>query len=336
MAANATQQEDQLAANGSALVAAYRLDGNGGGLDLGWEEIHRWQPGQGTLWIHLDYAQSEAREWLLGQAGLESTVAEALIAKETRPRSLTVQGGLLVILRGANLNSGASPDDMVAIRLWLEAERIISTRNRIVRSIEAIRESIESGNGPTNPGDFLIHVADGLTTRAGAAVADLEDEVDGLEDEVLSAESYELRTKIGAFRRSAIQFRRYLAPQKDTLLHLQSERVQWLDDTDRAHLREIGDRTLRMIEDLDSARDRAAVTQDELNSRLSEQMNKTMYVLSIVAGIFLPLGLLTGLLGINVGGMPGVNSPWAFMIVCVVLAATAALLTILFRHRGWI
>ena len=105
---------------------------------------------------------------------------------------------------------------------------------------------------------------------------------------------------------------------------------------DRAHLREIGDRTLRFVEDLDSARDWAAVAQDELNCRLSEQMNKTMYVLSMVAGIFLPLGLLTGLLGINVGGIPGVNSHWAFIVVCVILVVTATLQMLFFRRKGWL
>jgi zinc transporter len=102
------------------------------------------------------------------------------------------------------------------------------------------------------------------------------------------------------------------------------------------HLREIADRTTRYVEDLDSARDRAAVTQDELNSRLSERMNKTMYVLSIVAGIFLPLGLLTGLLGINVGGIPGTQSPFAFLIVCALLVLVAILQAVLFKRMRWL
>ena len=76
-------------------------------------------------------------------------------------------------------------------------------------------------------------------------------------------------------------------------------------------IREIAERTSRFVEDIDAAKDRAAITQEELNSRLSEQMNKAMYVLSIVAAIFLPLGLLTGLLGINVGGIPGAENKWA-------------------------
>ena len=100
-------------------------------------------------------------------------------------------------------------------------------------------------------------------------------------------------------------------------------------------LREIGDRTTRYVEDLDAIRDRATVTQEELNSSLTEQMNKTMYVLSIVAGIFLPLGLLTGLLGINVGGIPGTENEWAFTVFCVLLLIIAGLQVWLFRHKKW-
>ena len=101
-------------------------------------------------------------------------------------------------------------------------------------------------------------------------------------------------------------------------------------------IREIAERTSRFVEDIDAAKDRAAITQEELNSRLSEQMNKAMYVLSIVAAIFLPLGLLTGLLGINVGGIPGAENKWAFMGVTLLLIGLATLLILLFKRIKWL
>jgi len=103
----------------------------------------------------------------------------------------------------------------------------------------------------------------------------------------------------------------------------------------RMRLRETSDRTTRYVEDLDAIRDRAMVTQEELNNRLAEQMNKTMYVLSIVAGIFLPLGLLTGLLGINVGGIPGTENKWAFTIFCFILLGVAGVQVWLFKRKKW-
>jgi zinc transporter len=318
------------------LVTAYLLDGHGGGKQLQWTDVKNWTPSVGTLWVHLDYAHPAATKWLEEDSGLDPALAAALTAEETRPRSVASHGGLLVILRGVNLNPGADPEDMVAIRMWLDEHRIITTRHRRIKAIEAIRASLIAGDGPSTSSGFLVEVADGLASRIGTVLSELVDRVDALEDEVLGGESYELRTKIGSLRREIVSLRRYLAPQREAITHLQNERVAWLDDISRVYLRELADRTTRYVEDLDSARDRAAVTQDELNSRLSERMNKTMYVLSIVAGIFLPLGLLTGLLGINVGGIPGTDSSIAFVVVCAVLAIVAILQVVIFKRMHWL
>jgi len=320
----------------NGLIAAYLLDGRGGGKELGWSDVNEWTANAGTLWVHLDYSHPEATRWLEESSGLDPAVAAALTAEETRPRSVAGHGGLLVILRGVNLNPGSDPEDMVALRIWVDEHRVITTRQRRVRAIETIRAALESGDGPSTSSEFLVEVTDGLTSRIGAVLSDLDDRVDELEDEVLVGESYELRAKIGALRRETISLRRYLAPQRDAVARLQNERVPWLDETTRVHLREAADRTTRYVEDLDSARDRAAVTQDELNSRLSERMNKTMYVLSIVAGIFLPLGLLTGLLGINVGGIPGTDNSHAFLLVCIGLAILAVLQWALYKRMRWL
>jgi zinc transporter len=170
----------------------------------------------------------------------------------------------------------------------------------------------------------------------GDVIADIDDQVDELEDSVLTAESYELRSRLARIRRQCISLRRYIAPQREVLARLQSERLEWFGDKIKSHLRELAERTARFVEDLDSARDRAAITQEELNNRLSEQMNKAMYLLSIVAAIFLPLGLLTGLLGINVGGIPGAENKWAFLMVTVFLVFIALLLIGLFRRIKWL
>ena len=157
-----------------------------------------------------------------------------------------------------------------------------------------------------------------------------------VEESLLEAESAELRPKLAEARRQSIGLRRYLAPQRDVISRLQAERVSWLDEMDRAHLREVADRTTRYVEDLDSARDRVAVAHEELNSRLSEQINRRMYALSVIAGIFLPLSFLTGLLGINVGGIPGTENPMAFALVCGVMLGVSALQFWLFRRLRWL
>jgi len=164
---------------------------------------------------------------------------------------------------------------------------------------------------------------------------DTEDYVDSIEEELVSSSSYDLRNKISAVRRVVISLRRYLAPQRDALQQMNQTKVSWLTESDRQNLREVTDRLPRYIEDLDSARDRAAVAQEELSNRLAEQMNNRMYLLSIVAAVFLPLGFLTGLLGINVGGMPGAENPWACWIVSGFMTITVAIQLWLFKRKNW-
>jgi len=153
---------------------------------------------------------------------------------------------------------------------------------------------------------------------------------------VLAEQTAALRQKIPNIRRAVISMRRYLAPQRDVMARLPNERVAWLSEIERMHLREIADRTTRYVEDLDAIRDRATVTQEELNSRLTEQITKTMYTLSIIAGFFLPLSFLTGLLGINIGGIPGTESPWAFTIFCLLLLMVAGGQIWLFKRMKWL
>lgn len=321
--------------NQDGFIFAFCLDGKGGGKHLAWEEIGAWVPADGTLWVHLDYRGAAARTWLEQESKIDPLLLESLTATETRPRSDVHKNVMLGILRGVNLNPGADPEDMVSIRFWIEGDRIVTMRHRRILALEGLRKAVESGEGPVGSGDFLDSLADRLTAHMGRVIVDIDDEFDAIEEEVLTVKSYELRPKLANIRRSVISLRRYIAPQRDVITQIQNAKVDWLNDAERMSLRETADRTTRFVEDLDAIRDRATVTQEELNSTLSEQMNKTMYVLSIVAGIFLPLGLLTGLLGINVGGIPGTENPWAFAIFCVILVAVAVWQIWLFKRKKW-
>ncbi|WP_300319474.1 zinc transporter ZntB [Accumulibacter sp.] len=314
---------------------AYILE-EGCGQAIGWQRVKTWEPGQGLLWLHLDYADEGAKRWLVEESGIDDVSCAALMAVETRPRVVAAADTLLLILRGINFNPGADPEDMVAVRMWFDEHRIISMRHRRVMAMDDINRTIEAEKGPLSSGDFLVMAASKLTDRMADVIGDIDDGVDELEDTVLTEESHELRPRLANLRRQTISMRRYISPQRDVLARLQNERVSWLNELDRVRIREIAERTARFVDDLDSARDRAAITQEELNSHLSEQMNKTMYVLSIVAAIFLPLGLITGLLGINVGGIPGTENQFAFAYVSILLVVFALVQYVLFKRKKWI
>ncbi len=317
------------------LLYAYRLDGQGGGDRLDWDKVKQWEPEQGVLWLHLEYSDPAVQQWLQKESGLDEVTTEALLAEETRPRSMLTPNGLLLTLRGVNPNPMADPEDMVAVRLWSDGKRIITTRRRRLQVAADLHQAIDKGIGPVNAGEFVESLTDRMIERMTDVIDGISDDVDGLEEQVLTLESYELRPMIAELRRHAIGLRRYLAPQREAVSRLYSEKVGWLSDMDRLRLRESADRTTRFLEDLDMIRERAVVVQEELSSRLSEKMDRTMYILSIVAAIFLPLGFLTGLLGINVGGIPGADYSGSFLIFSIFLIIIVAVQIWLFKIKKW-
>jgi zinc transporter len=317
-------------------ILAYLLDGNGGAKELAMNEMAAWTPLAGTLWVHLNYSNSADVEWLTNSSGLDPLIVEALIAEETRPRTTAIGDGLLIALRGVNLNPGADPEDMVSIRLYIDNTRIVTSRKRELISMIDLIEQFNLKRGPRDTTEFLVELVDRLVLRMSDTVDQFEDRVAELEGMLLAAETRSLRKELAALRRQAIAIRRYLAPEREALSRLISEKISWLDDGSRLQLREVSDRLIRHIEDIDAVRERAAVTQEELQSRVSEQMNTRMYVLSVVAAIFLPLGFLTGLLGINIEGIPGADYPQAFLVFIGMLIAVVALQMLLFRWKKWI
>jgi zinc transporter len=318
------------------LICAYLLDSRGGGREIGWPEIRAWRPEQGLLWVHLDRVGSESVRWLHEDSGLDPLMRDALLTEDVRPRELPVDEALLVILRGVNLNPGADPEDMVGVRIWLEPDRIVTLRHRPLMAVNDLRGALALGQGPRSSGQFLAMLSAGLIARMGPVIDELVDRADRLEDVVLTAESSELRGELANLRREAIALRRYLAPQREVMVRLSLCQAPWFGPHDRARLREVSDRTTRFVEDLDAARERAAVVQDELNTRLSDQMNRTMYVLTVAATVLLPPSLITGLLGINVGGMPGADNPWSFWLVILLLVFLAIVEVVMLRRLKWI
>ena len=129
------------------LVWAYLLDRRGGAKRVGWEALETWKPEQGLIWAHFDISEPGPDCWLEERSGLEPPIADALLAEDTRPRSASSRNGLLVILRGVNVNPGAEADDMVSVRVWLERDRIITTRRRRLQANGAIRAIAGSRRG---------------------------------------------------------------------------------------------------------------------------------------------------------------------------------------------
>ena len=309
---------------------------NGGAEEMRWEDTASHESEYDFVWLHLNMVNDEAREWIRAQSHIPYAAASALLAGETRPRVTAFDKGLVVNLRGVNLNEGAEPEDMVSIRIWLSEKMVVTTRRRRLKAAQDVRADINNGARIENTGAIVSRLATKLTDRTEPYVLDVEDEVDALETAILEGGGDGLRSRLADSRQTAVHFRRFIAPQREALNRLALDESERFNHHIKTELRETADRVTRMTEDIDAVRERAMVLQDQLADQRAEEMNRNMMVLSIVAAIFLPLGFLTGLFGINVGGMPGVESAAAFWIVSAACLVVAGCLLVLFRIMKWL
>jgi zinc transporter len=315
---------------------SYLLDGKGGRSVLDAGGVAAWTPESGLLWLHIDVNDETARRWLDKESGLPETIIESLLAAETRPRSQISDAGSLVVLRGVNTNPGDNPEDMVSVRIWLEPTRIISTRRRRLLSVQDVRASLDEGTGPSTPGEFLVELIGRLADRIGDFVNSIEDRISEAEDRVDAGGDATLRQTTTGLRRQIAAVRRFLAPQRDALDRLYRQPGKLFSDAESNSLREEADRMTRYLEDIDLARERLVVMQEEFLAQQAQQQNSRMYVLSVVAAIFLPLTFVTGLLGMNVGGLPGLESPNGFLASIIVMIVAGAGLLAFFRWKRWL
>ena len=285
------------------------------------------------VWAHFDGAEHETVAWLREHGGMPETVIYALTAIETRPRCEAIGKGALVNLRGP----AATPDEgdpLVSIRLWLEQGRVISVSYRPIAPLHILREQMEAGE-VKDPGDFVSHLAMLITKKIDPVITDLGDMVDDCETMLEPDQAWETRRKIATARSDAIVYRRFIVPQREALTTLAALDAGWLEDDDRLHLREAADRFARMAEELESVRERSALIHEQLTDLRSEQIENRALLVSVVALIFLPLTFLTGLLGMNVDGIPFAHEPWAFWGVTGMCAALAAGVGGWFAAQHW-
>ena len=312
------------------------LDGHGGSTAVDPKSISHDTSNQGAFWIHLDVNHDASRSWLANDSGLEPMIVDALLADETRPRSFSTDHGMLVVLRGVNTNPGQDPEDMVSIRVWIERNRIISTRRRRLLSIIDMQEMLEEGIGPKSPGNFLSVLIEKLADRIGDFIDDIEQRVGDTEASMSTQDQTQFRQMITTLRHQIASVRRFLAPQRDALDRLYRQPGDWLTEVDIRDLRDEADRITRYLEDLDLAREQTMVVREEFLGQLAQEQNSRMYVLSVVAAIFLPLTFVTGLLGMNVGGLPGLENPRGFITSLIIMVLATVGLLMFFRAKKWL
>lgn len=313
------------------------LDGRGGARPIGWAEGREWRPAAPgeVLWLHLCRNDPALPGWL-DSLGVPEPTAELLVGAATRPRAFREGNALVATLRGINFNPGAEPEDMVAMHLWSDGARLLTLRRLPLKSPREVLTVVDAGAGPGDAGSLITALLESMIAQMGRSIVDMNDEIDCMEEVDPDIGTAALLDKIAMIRRNCLALKRHMAPQHDALEAVAHDAPGWFEDHDRREIRESIDRLRRYLDDIDISKESALVLQDDIRARAVARSGRTNFLLTVLASVFLPLTFLTGLLGINVGGIPGAEDPRAFWIVCLICAGVFAVQMVLFWRWKWL
>jgi len=316
----------------SDAIISCQLDGKGGMIPIAEDEVIQCEQ---PCWLHLNYTHRKSAEWLQSTPQIPDAVRDALAGDSMRPRVSRLGDGFMIVLRSVNHNTDARRDQLVVMRVFINDKLIVSTRRRKVSAVDEVLTDLQNGNGPIDCGSWLVDVCDALTDHTSEFIEELHDKIIELEDALLD-QRMPARGELGLLRKQLIVMRRYMAPQRDVYARLASEKLAWMDDSERRRMQEIADRLGRGLDDLDAGVARTAILADEVASAMAESMNRRTYTMSLMAMIFLPATFLTGLFGVNLGGIPGGEWKYGFSIFCLLLVALAVGVAGYLRKRHWL
>jgi zinc transporter len=289
--------------------------------------------GPGLVWLHVEGIGHGETMDLPGY--VPHMAANALVASETRPRCDEVDDGALINLRGTASDTMQDSDGLVSIRVWVEGHRVTSVSRHALAALPKVVSAMRAGR-LTDGGDFVAALAQAISTELDPQVAELGDSLDDCEGMLDGGDIYELRRKIARIRSQAIVLRRFVAPDRDALGAMAQLEFDWISREDRMHLREAADRFARMAEELEAVRERAALLHEQLTDLRAEMIDQRSLAIAVTAFIFLPLTFVTGLLGMNVDGIPFAHEPWSFWGVVAFCMAIGAGVMAWFAWKHWL
>jgi zinc transporter len=290
----------------------------------------------GFYWIDMDPKDPANKDWVVQQVTNDSAVIDILFTNTDRPRLEVFDHSLVLSLRGVNFQDKDSPEDMVNIRFLITKQGMISFHTREMRSVKVMKSYVDKGHKFTSQGTFLFTFLKLLNAFIFDETENLNDTLSQLEEAALEGDILQAQGQLADVRRLIIGFQKFLIPQANVLHQLIESEGNWFKKKDRVHLKNEAEHLSTYVGELEHLRQRAAVLQEEIKSGLSDQINQNIYRLTIVATIMLPLSMFAGLMGANVGGIPFSQSPYGFLIICLLTMGFGAIVYILLKLLKWI
>ncbi len=311
----------------TGLICAYAFDAEGSATLLHATQVEEWlaQPfheeSREFLWLHMNLSHAGSEKWLQANLQLSPQFYETLHEGTRSTRIDHAEDTLIAVLNDVLFDFSFDASDISTLWLSVDARVVVTARSKPLRSVDRLRGAVKHGERLHSPVELLIHLlrdeADVLIT----IVRDIANRVDLIEDRLLTRRLDGSRRQIGNFRRLLVRLQRLLAPEPSALFRLLNRPPRWIQEHDLLELRQSTEEFSTVLSDMSALQERIKLLQEEIAARINEQDNHSLYILTTVSVLALPINIIAGLFGMNVGGIPLAEADTGFWIVVAVVAA---------------
>jgi zinc transporter len=311
---------------------ALLLDGSGGARPLTADEADRWRADDGPLWLRLDPQDAAASVWLAGNGALSDEERQTLLRRTTQTRVQRTGDRVLVAVAVPS----ESEDDLHTLRMSLEPRMLITIFHGELPVLDRAAALLAGHEGARDVPALLAGIVQMATTRSELEALELDERMVDLECQADDGDAHRSLERMQIIQRASGQARRRMARLRDVSTQLRHGGPPWLLLGREPQWEGLAARHGDVMAMLDALQERTRGLYDDLQGRLSTALDERVYILTLISAIVLPVSLVTGLLGVNVGGVPLREAPWAFGALCLLIALMVVVQYRFLRRRRWL
>lgn len=320
------------------LICAFLFEPGQSGRSLTLDEAAAWMAqapqGAGFIWLHFNLSDAGAERWMREHLPVTPELFEAMREGTRSTRIEDVRDTLLAVVNDVAYEFAFEPSQIESLWVQVTPSLALTARLHPLRSIDRLHGAVRSGLRFGSSADFLNRLFADQGDVLVHIVRQARVQVDQIEDALLLGRLRRNRQELGQMRRVLVRLARLLAPEPAALFRLLRQPPPWLSADHIENLRLATEEFTLVLRDISELQERIKLLQEELAAQLSERTSRSLFTLTIVTVLALPINMVAGLFGMNVGGVPLSESPYGFAkVVLFILTVTALLAWFAFRRK---
>ncbi|RWC88184.1 MAG: magnesium transporter CorA [Mesorhizobium sp.] len=286
-------------------------------------------------WRSYQISDIRARQEIAGEQALPPPVREAFLSASHGCHIDLEDDWLYGDLPDLRHDYSAEARGLGHFRFALNDRMLIGARKQPLQSVDTIRKAVENGTRRFRSPAELIEAVMGQSLDGMAAeLGGLSETLDGIEDRIVCDAWHSERQALVDARRKLVVIHRQMATLTSLFRHLDHSHRNDLPDTVNDMAARLSHRAHTLYHDGEQLQARTRLLQDELMAKLTMQSNQLLYILSVMTAVLLPMTIISGLFGMNVGGLPLLDSPMGFWVVTALSLLVAGAVYLFVRRLG--